>query len=180
MLGAVAAIAGQYQVDRYLIALLPGLTVRLVSRPNPSVRPAPSPRPNPERRTRRGTTGRVVAFGLAGAATAVLATLSVRLTVHTDQRDHAVWHAAQRVAAAGVPADTINAGLDWDGTHATVPVDRLHHREHAYLGQAWTGMFPSSTDCYIVSVSPLGHFYLTLVEHEAQGYRTWTYRNSRC
>ena len=155
-------IAGQRQVDRYLLALLPGLGVLLLSLHND--RPAVSP-------SRRRT-----ALALVTGAGLFLATLSVRTVTATDELDHDVWSAAQHLVVQGVPGDEINAGLAWDGLHARSPVDRQHVTPDNYRGQTWIGAFPGSRDCFVVSVSPLRHFWLVPVGH---GDDTWSYADTR-
>jgi hypothetical protein len=160
------SLAGQRQVDRYLLPILPGIGVILLLgvRGERLARPAV----------------RVVTLVPVAAAAVLLAVLSVNVTVSSDRRDHAVWATATHLVKKGVPATTINAGLDWNGTHAAGPVERKHSSGQAYLGQHWTLMFPSSTDCYVVAVSPLRRRWLVLIGRHRTGYQTWTYYNSRC
>ena len=170
--GVLAAItiglsfAGQRQVDRYLLPVLPGLGIVLLTQ----VRGERLARPSV----------RFVTLVPVVAAALFLAALSVRVTVQTDQRDSAVFAAANRLVAQHVPATTINAGLDWNGLHAATAVDRKHIQAHQYVGQHWTYIFSRSRDCYIVAVSPLRRPWLTLLGEDRTGYRTWTYYNTRC
>ena len=158
--------AGQRQVDRYLLPVLPGIGILLLTR----VRAERLARP----------AVRVATLVPVLAAALFLAALSARVTISTDQRDHAVFAAANRLVAQHVPATTINAGLDWNGLHAATAVDRKHIQKHLYVGQHWTYMFSKSTDCYVVAVSPLRRPWLTLISRKDSGYRIWTYYNTRC
>jgi hypothetical protein len=160
------SFAGQFQVDRYLLPVLPGIGILLLSQ----VRAERLARPSV----------RSVTLVPVLAAALFLAALSARVTISTDQRDHAVFAAANRLVAQHVPAATINAGLDWNGLHAATAVDRKHIQKHMYVGQHWTYMFSKSTDCYVVAVSPLRRRWLTLISRQESGYRIWTYYNTRC
>jgi hypothetical protein len=160
------SFAGQLQVDRYLLPVLPGLGILLLTR----VRAERLARP----------VVRIATLAPVLAAALFLAALSARVTLTTDRRDHAVWAAASRLVRLGVPATSINAGLDWNGTHSPAPLQRDHAGMHHYIGQDWTYTFPGLNDCYIVAVSPVPRIWLRLIEEHDSGYHTWTYYNTRC
>jgi hypothetical protein len=138
------SMLGQQQYDRYLLPLLPVGALLLVERR--AADPAPAIEPAAYRRARPVTAG----------LTAFLYLLGLTITMSTLVRDRAVWDAATRLTAAGVPATSINAGSDWNGLHASTPVDRAANDKEntAYVGDMWTRRFPQSNDCFLVTVSP--------------------------
>ena len=69
--------------------------------------------------------------------------------------DAAVWDEANSLVARGVPATSIDAGLDWVAT-AGVPANRPSKRTSREL-DFWEAMFPRSPVCYTVTVAPLHH-----------------------
>jgi hypothetical protein len=85
-----------------------------------------------------------------------LGIVSLLLCANALARDAAVWHEANNLIAQGVPATSIDAGLDWVGYHAGVPADRLRKRTSREL-DFWEAMFPRSPVCYAVTVAPLHH-----------------------
>lgn len=173
------SLAGQTQVDRYQVGLLPGLGVLLLGLPARSHRGDGSLEQH-RRGTQdgRGTLPRPVVGAVAAGLVGLLAALSAVTTVRTDRRDHAVWDAALRLTRHGVPATHINAGLDWNGFHATVPLDRLGPDYDAYRGQHWMYLFPESTDCYVVAVTEIDRPFL--VPQPRSAGQAYVYRNKRC
>ena len=175
--GSVLAlsIVGQVQVDRYQVTMLPGLAVLLLA--SAPRRPPGTADPTVGRRA-----GRAAVVTAATALSALLVTLSVTNTITTNRRDRAVWETAQRLTQRGVPATHINAGLSWNGSHATTPLDRDHSDSRRYRGQQWMYLFPESTDCYVVAVSQLPQHDLiplpTAVDPGTRGVHA--YRNLRC
>ncbi len=149
------AFGGQAQFDRYLLAMFPGFGMLLLRTPSSERVTVP---------VRVWRTG----FAVVLAATTVfLGCVALDSTVSSDIRDAAVWRAAARLEADGVPSDTINAGLNWDGIHAKTATDRVGALKlHAkYSGQHWTLIFPKETDCYIVTVSPKHLHSWILIRH---------------
>jgi len=148
------AFAGQLQFDRYLLPLVAPAGMLLVRRPVqvPRLRP--------------------VAITACALVFAALAAVSANLMFATGARDAGRWDAAARLARAGVPADQINAGLEWNGIHSSVPADPINKlglgRPDHYGGQYWTKVFDRSSDCWIVSMSKdVGIAHASIVQ-------TWT------
>jgi hypothetical protein len=178
--GLVLCLAGQFQVDRYHVPMLPGLAVLLLTPVGAARAPATSSAAGGGGVTLRPAH---LLYGVVAAAlVAILLTLSVTNTLLTDRRDHAVWEAARRLTHAGVPATAINAGLDWNGMHATARLDRDHSSSHGYRGQQWMYLFPAATDCYVVAASELHRdFLLELpVAPDVARHGVHVYRNIRC
>ncbi|MGA9076848.1 MAG: hypothetical protein WB383_00715 [Acidimicrobiales bacterium] len=129
----VELLADQLVLDRNLIVLLvPGMVICLRG---------------PVRR-RRLWRGMVPLVGLGA--------LSFLICANALARDAAVWDEANSLVAQGVPATSIDAGLDWVGYHAGVPADRMRKRTKSEL-DFWEAMFPASRVCYAVTVAPLHH-----------------------
>lgn len=78
---------------------------------------------------------------------------SIAITANALAFDAARWQAASALQETGVSATAIDAGLEWDGYHATGPAVRYSANPDA-LG--WhIKMFKDSRQCYIISASPL-------------------------
>ena len=101
----VEFLANQLVLDRNLMVLLVPGTVLLLRGP---IRPG------------RLWRGMVPLLGLG--------IVSLLLCANALARDAAVWDEANNLVAQGVPATSIDAGLDWVGYHAGVPADRLRKR----------------------------------------------------
>ncbi len=129
----VEFLANQLVLDRNLMVLLVPGTVLLLRGP---IRPG------------RLWRGMVPHLGLG--------IVSLLLCANALARDAAVWDEANNLVAQGVPATSIDAGLDWVGYHAGVPADRLRKRTSREL-DFWEAMFPRSPVCYAVTVAPLHH-----------------------
>lgn len=147
VLYVLLSFAGEDQYDRYLLPVLPVAAVGLVRISRPAQRPDAAEAPPRPRTTQLGV----------AALIAVLYLVGLLITVSTLVRDRTVWDAASRLTATGVPATLINAGSDWDGFHATTAVrrDAVTEENAAYFGDFWIQRFPESSDCYIVTASPL-------------------------
>jgi hypothetical protein len=136
------AFLGERQYDRYLLPVLPIAGLALMSGERSGTQS--------DQRTRRP------AFAVA-ALLAMLYLLGTVITYSTLVRDRTVWDAATRLTDAGIPATSINAGSDWNGFHATTAVDRdaVKNENEAYTGDFWIQRFPRSSDCYLVTASPV-------------------------
>lgn len=136
------AFGGQVQFDRYLLPLFPGAGLLLL-------------RPSTYRFvTTRSKVLRIPLAAATAAAVILLTAVSLNMTVSTDVRDGAIWRAATRLKSAGVPAEMINAGLNWNGYYATTTTDRAVAALEVdqYAGQHWTHVFPQASDCYVVTL----------------------------
>lgn len=180
-LTVLLSFAGQHQVDRYQVGLLPALGLLLLAVP-------PRGRDRPEMASAEraeGRLSRVLTGTLAAGLTCLLAYLSVANTLATDRRNQAVWHAATQLTRGGVPATSINAGLAWNGFHATSPVDRTNPSRDDYRGQHWIYLFPESTDCYLVATSPVVRTWMRFISfHEGgsgvEAPSIYVYRDTHC
>ena len=83
-----------------------------------------------------------------------LAVVSLLLCANALARDAAIWGAADRLVARGIPATGIDAGLDWVGYHATTPARGGPQGQDTLQG-FWEPMFPRSQACYEITVQPL-------------------------
>ena len=95
----------------------------------------------------------VVSAGAAGIATAVLATSSLVLLLNSDAFDAARWRIGDDAVKAGFAANTVDAGMEWVGYHAT-GIANIH--ANARPGEMWYSAWWSSFhQCAIVSASLL-------------------------
>ena len=91
--------------------------------------------------------------GLALPSVGVLLVTTLALTANAMAFDSARWQAATALVESGVAASDIDAGLEWDGYHATGPAKRYSANPDA-LG--WhIKMFAGSRQCYLVRAAPL-------------------------
>ena len=163
---------GERQYDRYLLPVLPIAGLALVRHERPATEPPPR---------------RAVAAGPI-ALVALLYLVGSVLTYSTLVRDRTVWDAATQLTDAGTPSTLINAGSDWNGFHATTAVDRdaVKNENDAYLGDFWIQRFPRSSDCYLVTASPISGPTWHLVSTRSQrpfgfgfgSFTAYTYRRT--
>jgi 4-amino-4-deoxy-L-arabinose transferase-like glycosyltransferase len=143
------SFAGEQQFDVYLLPIYPGVGIMLLRRHR---------RVEPDAVQQASAAGRrrqpPVAAWAGLAAAVLLGYLGVVTTVQSDRRDHAAWDAATQLTRQGVPATSINAGLDWDGFHSPSAANRTVVEHDRYVGQHWTYIFAGTTDCHIVTFSP--------------------------
>jgi len=144
-LQTIPLVAVDQHFDRYLLVLVPPAAAALV---------AAIPREH----------GRRAAwFGLPAAA--LLLAFGLAVTSDCHRWSAARWAAAAAVEAAGVPADRIEGGYEWDGWHAPLPIryDPLPTPEPRTAGWYWPRyvwwLFPHlRPPAYVISDSPLpGH-----------------------
>ena len=169
------AFGGQRQYDRYLIALFPGAGLLLLQ---------------PARISTVLSKRTAIFGGMVGASIVFLAVISMAVMISVNVRDAAVWNAASALRARGIRATSINAGFDWNGYHATRPMDRraLRGKRDEYLGHHWIRRFPSSEDCYVVSVSEMSEAKWRLLAQAQHGpygtdggsITTYTYQKKAC
>jgi hypothetical protein len=145
---------GERQYDRYLLPVLPiaGVAFLRAARASPQ----------------HQTSSRLPAVGIV-ALTALLYLVGTVITYSTLLRDRTVWDAATQLTDAGTAPTMINAGSDWNGFHATTAVDRdaVMDENDAYLGDFWIQRFPQSSDCYLVTASPMSGASWQLVRTRA-------------
>ncbi|HEY3870121.1 MAG TPA: glycosyltransferase family 39 protein [Actinocrinis sp.] len=138
------ALTGQLVYDRYLIALAPAVLAALLA-PQPEAR-AKALLPAAARIDARISLrlNRIAAL----AAGVFIALVSFALAANAFSYDSARWRAAQQVAATGVPADSIDAGLEWLGYHAP---DGVTNRHPAAGGLGWEPYFSAQPSCTAVT-----------------------------
>lgn len=161
---AGTALTGQTVYDRYLIALAPAvLAALLASQPESRAKPQLSAAQRLDERI-PVRLNRIA----AAAAGAFIALVSFALAANAFGYDSARWRAAQQVAATGVPADSIDAGLEWLGNHA--PDGMTNRHPAAAAGLDWEPYFSDQPPCYVVT-SDLHEPSWTL--DRTVGYRTF-------
>ncbi len=122
--------------DRYLWPIVPPLAVLLMIDP-------------PEGETRRLPVipARIASAG-AAVTCVVLAAFALPLMANSHAFDAARWRAGDRLLAAGIRADTIDAGYEWVGYYATVQPDPAR----PVRARIWyLGWWPSFRTCGLVS-----------------------------
>jgi hypothetical protein len=134
----LTGVSGQPVFDRYWLMALPSLlAVVLAGRPELSGGWSRWVR-RPER-----LTARLPVRPLAGAVCAGLVLLTLAVTAAGLAYDTARWRAGRQMVASGVPADDVDAGLEWRGYHSAAGMAP---------GDDWN--FPGTTPCYVVSAVP--------------------------
>lgn len=159
--------------DRYLWALALPLYALLLSRPGPAAAVAD---PDAEVVSTAGPSRRSIALVVARLATAMsallligLATMSLVLLANADAFDAARWRMGELAVERGIPAGTVDAGLEWVAFHATgvaTPYAKAPPGWSRY--DAW---WPSFRLCAMASTSPLDLPGLELIETDPKAYR---------
>jgi hypothetical protein len=129
--------------DRYLWPLtLPLATLLLLQPPWAGKTPA-----------RRWRVPALVPRVAAGIATLTLATSSLVLLLNSDAFDAARWRIGEQAVSAGFAPQTIDAGMEWVGYHAT---GTANINAIGPPGQMWySAWWPSFHQCAMVSSSLL-------------------------
>lgn len=142
--------------DRYTWPLVLPLAVLLLVRPD--LRPAVAP-------AGRGT-GVLI---LSGALVALIATTSMVLFLNAAAFDSARWRMGDAAVRLGFAAETVDAGLEWVGFHATGPARLAAPRAPSMTEYAVK--FPSFRQCAVASSTPLDFPGFTLILTQVDGYR---------
>jgi hypothetical protein len=105
--------------DRYLWPLVPPLAALLAM---------PLTRVSPVEATRELNSGRVLRplTLVPLAALTLQGVLALMLMANAMAFDVARWRAGEDLTVTGLPEDTIDAGYEWVGAHATTPADLWH------------------------------------------------------
>jgi hypothetical protein len=136
-LGEFATTQGMF--DRYLIGLVPAAVGIVLGASG--------------REPTRSSAGATVVPGVLGAiALALTGVLSAGLAANALAFDRARWQAGTAEVHAGVPADRVDAGLEWLGWHAPGPVvDRKHT-----TGWGLEGLFSTTRwSCVVITAQPV-------------------------
>ena len=145
--------------DRYTWPLALPLAILLLVRPDPLPAGAPGGRTarDPPR-----STGRHAGVALmAGALVAVNAIVSLTLLLNAAAFDGARWRMGDEAVRRGFAAETVDAGFEWVGFHATGLAELRALREPSMTEYAVK--FPSFRQCAVASSSPLDFPWFTLV-----------------
>jgi hypothetical protein len=114
--------------------------------------------------------GRPVAMWVAaGVLFAVAATTSLALLLNEAAFDGARWRIGDEAVRLGFAADTVDAGLEWVGLHATGPVQLAARQVPDRTG--YSVKFPTFHACAIVSSTPLDWVDVELVVKRFDAYR---------
>jgi hypothetical protein len=100
---------------------------------------------------------------------AVAAATSLALLLDEAAFDGARWRIGDEAVALGFAPDTVDAGLEWVGLHATGPVQLAARQVPDRTG--YSVKFPSFRACAIVSSSPLDWVDVELVVKRFDAYR---------
>jgi hypothetical protein len=144
---AATAVLGQSVFGRYLIPIAPGLFALILhTRPSRSHRAAPTQAVPSSKRLMRGPSVTV------GAATLVVTfIISGALASNAWANDRARWNVGAEAAAAGIPADRIDAGFEWMGWFSKRGVIQAHPTS----GFGHEGMFSTKPSCVVTVPSPI-------------------------
>ena len=154
--------------DRYLWSLGLPLAVLLLWRPSRlatvSIEPPRSPASG-----RDGALHGPAAW-LAGAMLFAAGLLSLTLLLNALAYDVARWRIGEAQLVGGIPAMSIDAGIEWLGYHATEVAD-LQAPAPVYSEQ-YTRLWASYHECVVVSNSQLDRPGLSLADGPPATYRT--------
>jgi hypothetical protein len=110
-----------------------------------------------------------LAIGLSAILLAGLALTSVVLLANADAFEAARWRMGERAVARGIPAGTVDAGLEWVAFHATGVA-----KPYAKAPDGWSrydAWWPSFRLCAMASTSPIDRPDLTLIDVNPAAYR---------
>jgi hypothetical protein len=109
------------------------------------------------------------------ASASVIALWVLMLVITIDNRTFAAarWEAGERLVATGLDERDVDAGFEWSGFWSREPIDPDPRAGDPAAGEsAYTGIFPDSRRCGVVSASPLrsaGYREVGLHEYRALG-----------
>ena len=104
----------------------------------------------------------------AAALILLLGGMGLSLMLNSAAFDPARWSAAERLVDLGVPAESIDAGIEWVGYHATSPMEYAHPVPAATW---WEALWPSFRLCGFVATTPQNLPGARLVEVDLHAYR---------
>jgi hypothetical protein len=163
--------------DRYLWLLALPLYALLLARPGSADQPAEAPVQAGATASAGGPSyavGRArLAVGLSAVLLAGLAATSLALLANANAFDAARWRMGELAVARGIPAGTVDAGLEWVAFHATGVA-----KPYAKAPPGWSrydAWWPSFRLCAMVSTSPLDLPDLELIEADRAAYRLFLF-----
>jgi hypothetical protein len=152
--------------DRYTWPLALPLAILLLIRPHPEPAGATGG-PLAEHPRSPGRQAGVAL--LAGALVGVNAIVSLALLLNAASFDGARWRMGDEAVRLGFAAETVDAGFEWVGFHATGLAELTAPREPSTTEYAVK--FPSFRQCAVASSSPLDFPGFTLVLTRESAYR---------
>ena len=159
--------------DRYLWLLALPLYALLLTRPDPADKSAEAR--SVARATASPGRSRVtavldrLAIGLSAILLAGLAVTSLVLLANANAFEAARWRMGELAVARGIPAGTVDAGLEWVAFHATGVAT-----PYAQAPAGWSrydAWWPSFRLCAMASTSPIDRADLSLIVADPAAYR---------
>jgi hypothetical protein len=156
--------------DRYTWPLALPLAILLLRRPPSDSVPAPT-RGGAQARDPARTAARhpSTTWLAAGALVVAVATTSFVLLLNEAAFDGARWRMGEEAVRLGFAPDTVDAGLEWVGLHATGRVELAARQVPERTG--YSVKFPSFEACAVVSSTPLGYADFRLILIRPDAYR---------
>ena len=145
--GTIAVGLTSNLFDRYAWPLPLPFVILLLLRPSPEPATATSAAEGSSGLARSGLTI------VAGTMVAVIATASLVLLLNADAFDAARWRIGEEAVRRGLAAETVDAGLEWVGMHATGLADPFAPRVPGMT--PWAVRFSSFHQCAVASSTPL-------------------------
>ena len=158
--------------DRYCWPLAPALAALMLSKPATLLGPT-NVRASVEgyRPSGRLSFGRAGVAGIGAAtalALAILGAMSLAYLLNSDAFDAARWRAGEALVRRGIPADSVDAGVEWVGYYTTSRADSAHAVPAVTW---WESLRPSFHLCGLVSSSAIDRAGLRLDEIDTEAYR---------
>lgn len=151
--------------DRYLWPLIVSGSALLLIRPASMAEPD---EPVPEA-TAASELRPLPALALSVALLAALAGLSVMNLLASNAFSAARWQFGEQAVALGIPAGSVDAGMEWVGYHA---VGEATPFARPIAGRMWyTTWWPSYRQCAVVTSRPRTNVGFELVTYEPDAYR---------
>ena len=163
--GTIALGLTSILFDRYTWPLALPLAILLLLRPKPEPAAGAEGAPAGVRSAGR----RAGVAMLTGALVLVIATASLVLLLNAAAFDAARWRMGDEAVRLGFAAETVDAGFEWVGFHATGLAEPTAARARSMTEYAVK--FPSFHQCAVASSSPLDFPGFTLVATRTSAYR---------
>jgi hypothetical protein len=144
--------------DRYYWSLIPPLAALLLVFPPAMGEPVHA---GGAALVRAATAASWLAAGVLGAT-------SLALLLNSAAYDAAKWRAGEALVAAGIPAESIDAGFEWVGYHIRGPADLANAGPGLIWYERW---WPSFRLCGVVASGPQGLEGGELVSIDTEAYR---------
>ena len=165
--GTIALGLTSILFDRYVWPLALPLAILLLRPPEPQS-PMAEARLSDEGRAERSWR-RIGLPVVAGALVVVTAATSLALLLNDAAFAGARWRMGEEAVRLGFAPDTVDAGLEWVGFHATGPAELTAQPVPSMT--VYSVKFPSFHACAVASSSPLDFAGFSLVVNRADAYR---------